>query len=113
MTSGPIQAKPTKTSFVYDTRTGKVVHIHQFIPSHPDGTCSDSEMERTALQLAPARCDRAHLAVLHHDGDRYADRAVRYRVDCDKRTLVEESALASLRGAVSIYPATLRALTRP
>ena len=110
MADDPIKAKPTKTSFVYDTRTGKVVHIHQFVPYHPNETCSASEMEKTALHLAPARCDRAHLAVLHYDGDKYDDPSIRCRVDCDKRTLIEESALASLSSAVRLDPATLRAL---
>lgn len=103
MADEPIQAKPTKTSFVYDTRTGKVVHIHQFVPCHPDGTCSNSEMEKAALELAPARCDRAHLAVLHHDGDKY-DPSIRYRVDCDNYTLVAENA--------GHDPATLHALQK-
>jgi hypothetical protein len=117
MADEPNQARPTKTSFVYDTRTGKVVHIHQFVPYHPDETCLDSEMEKTALQLAPTHFDRAHLAVLHYDGDKYDDPSIQYRVDLDKSTLVEESALASLGDAVrgdagSLDPAALQALRR-
>ena len=106
MADETILANPTKTSFVYDTRTGKVVHIHQFVPYHPDETCSDSEMEKTALQLAPIHFDRSHLAVLHYDGDKHSDTSIQYRVDLDKRTLVEESARASLD------PTALHALRR-
>jgi hypothetical protein len=90
--SEPTQPKPTKTTFVYDQQTGKVVHIHQFIPAGPDGTCSDQEMEETALNLAPAAWKRAHLAVLHHDRELDLDPNARYRVDIGKRQLVVEPA---------------------
>ncbi|SPH18347.1 hypothetical protein DEA8626_01884 [Defluviimonas aquaemixtae] len=71
----PMTAKPKKTCFVFDRRTGKVVHVHQFIPAHPDGDCADEEMERMALQLAPQDCDRSQLGVLHcaGDGDRQTE----------------------------------------
>jgi hypothetical protein len=55
--------------------------------------------------------------VLHYDGDKYDDPSIQYRVDLDKSTLVEESALASLGDAVrgdagSLDPAALQALRR-
>ena len=92
MINEPLVAKPRKTCFVYDTRTGRVVHIHQFVPSHPDGTCSDEEMEKTALDLAPTECDLGHLAVIHRDGDGDLDPEFDFRVDCDKRELIKEPA---------------------
>lgn len=106
MADEPIQQQPTKTSFVYDTRTGQVVHVHQFIPYAPEGTCSDSEMEETALHLAPG--ETANLGVVHYEGDRYADRSVQYRVDCEKRTLIEEP----LAEAAALDPASFRALQK-
>ena len=112
MTNDPIQAKPTKTTFVYDTRTGKVVHVHQFVPYDPNGTCSDREMETAALELAPEACERKYLAVLHFDEDKYSDRSIRYRVDCEKRVLIEESAVATLMGSIRIDPAKLRELRK-
>lgn len=84
------QPRPTKISFVYDTRTGEVVHIHQFIPAYPDGTCSEREMEETALKLAPTIFDRAQLAVLHHDEELGLTAAYQYRVDIESRRLVRE-----------------------
>jgi hypothetical protein len=92
MNGEPIQPKATKTSFVYDAQTGKVVHVHQFIPARPDGTCSDREMEETALKLAPAAWDRAQLGVLHHDEEMDLDPKHRYRVDLKNRRLVVELA---------------------
>lgn len=90
MNGEPIQARATKTTFVYDTRTGKVVHIHQFVPARPDGTCSDREMEETAVSLAPAAWDRANLAALHHDKDLELNPEHQYRVDIKSRRLVVE-----------------------
>jgi hypothetical protein len=92
MNTEPTQAKATKTSFVYDTRTGKVVHVHQFIPAAPGGTCSDSEMETMALKLAPAAWDRAQLGVLHDDGELELNPEHRYRVDVQKLEVVFEPA---------------------
>jgi hypothetical protein len=88
----PIEAKATKTSFVYDTRTGEIVHVHQFIPASPDGTCPDREMEETALKLAPAALDRAQLEVLHHDGEMDLTPEREYRVDVENRKLLVETA---------------------
>lgn len=88
----PLEAKATKTWFVYDRRTGKVVHIHQFIPAHPGGTCSDREMEETALKLAPVAWDRAYLSVLHHEKELDINPEHQYRVDIEKGALVVEPA---------------------
>jgi hypothetical protein len=88
----PLEPKATKTWFVYDRRTGKVVHIHQFIPASPGGTCSDREMEETALKLAPAAWDRANLSVLHHDKELDINPKYQYRVNIKSRALVVESA---------------------
>ena len=112
MTNEPVQAEPTKTTFVYDTRTGKVVHVHQFVPYDSKGTCSDHEMETAALELAPAACEREHLAVLHFDGDKYSDRSIRYRVDCEKRVLIEESAVATMMDSICLDPAKLHELRK-
>ena len=88
----PLEAKPTKTWFVYDKRTGKVVHIHQFVPAQPGGTCSDREMEETALNLAPAAWNRSQLSILQHDKELALHPEHRYRVDIKKRALVVEPA---------------------
>ena len=89
----PTQARATRTSFVYDTRTGKVVHIHQFVP-YGDGTISEREMEETALKLAPHAWARAQLAVLHHGAGENHELSPehRYRVDIESRRLVVEPA---------------------
>ena len=88
----PSGAKATRTWFVYDSRTGKVVHIHQFVPAHPGGTCSDREMEQTALELAPAAWERTYLGVLAHEGELVLSPEHRYRVDVENRALVVEPA---------------------
>lgn len=112
MENEPIEAKPTRTSFVYDSRTGKVVHIHQYVPLHPGEKCAEAEMERTALQLAPSHFDRGHLAVLHFEGDKYSDPSIRYRVDCEKRTLIAESALSSVSSGIAFDASTVQTLKK-
>jgi hypothetical protein len=93
MDGEPSQPKATMTSFVYDTRTGKVVHIHQFVP-YGDGTISEAEMAKTAMELAPDAWDRKRLAVLHHGkGHNHELRPEhRFRVDLGTRRLVVEQA---------------------
>lgn len=93
MDAEPGQSKATMTTFVYDTRTGKVVHIHQFVP-YGDGTISEAEMAKTAMELAPASWDRQRLAVLHrgkgHNHELRPEQ--RFRVDLGTRRLVVEQA---------------------
>lgn len=93
MSGEPTQSQPTNTTYVYDTRTGKVVHIHQFIP-YGDGTISEREMEKTARELAPRAWDQKRLAVLHHGkGEKHElSPDHRYRVDLQTRRLVVEPA---------------------
>jgi hypothetical protein len=84
----PMEAIPSKTTFVYDARTGKVVHIHQFVGE----SCSDDDMERTALELAPGQLDRKHLSVIHDASigkELSPDR--HYRVDVKARRVVAET----------------------
>ena len=92
MDGEPIQPQATKTSFVYDTRTGKVVHIHQFIPLSRDGSCTNREMEETALKLAPSEWDRAQLGVLHHEKEGDLNPEYQYRVDVSNHELLVEPA---------------------
>lgn len=84
-------SKATQTCFVYDRRTGEVVHIHQFVPVEPDGRMAEEEMEETARRLSPAKHDRAGLAVLYRGADLELTPAVFYRVDVERGELVEES----------------------
>jgi hypothetical protein len=88
----PLEAKATKTTFVYDTRTGKVVHVHQFIPYDRNGTMSDREMEEMALKLAPPVWDRSRLSVLHHAKDLELNPEHDYRVDVKNRKLLVQAA---------------------
>lgn len=88
----PVEGKPSKTTFVYDKKTGKVVHIHQFIPYHPDGACSDHEMEETAMKLAPLAWDRSQLGALHHGKTLEISPEHRYRIDVESHRLVVEPA---------------------
>jgi hypothetical protein len=87
--SGPIEARASRTTFVYDTATGKVVHVHQFIPATPGGTCSDEEMAETAMALAPSAYARDAVDVLHADEVELVPGHV-YRVDVERRTVVAE-----------------------
>ena len=84
----PFSPAPRQTSFVYDKRTGEVVHIHQFLPLDAEGHCDEAEMEQTALHLAASRIDRKELAVLHHKGELNLEPHLEYRVDPRKRALV-------------------------
>jgi hypothetical protein len=86
------EAKATKTTFVYDNQTGEVVHVHQFIPASPGGTCSEREMEETALALAPTALDRAQLGVLHHDEELDLEPEYHYRIDVEAGRLVADRA---------------------
>ncbi len=89
----PIEVTPTRTAFVYDTLTGKVVHIHQFVPARPGRTIPDDEMEKVAIELAPLAFDRARLRVVHAD-ERQSELSPEsnYRVDLKSRALVVERA---------------------
>lgn len=86
----PTEIAPTRTAFVYETRTGKVVHIHQFVPARPGGTIPEDEMEKAALSFAPATYDRRSLRVLHADEKLDLSPEFRYRVDVRKRALLAE-----------------------
>lgn len=79
-----------QTSFVYDVRTGEVVHIHQFCPLEKGGRCSETEMEKAALSLAPEDISRTDLSVLHHSGELELNPASRYRVDPGRKKYIEE-----------------------
>ena len=103
----PYEEKPTNTCFVYDKRTGKVVHIHQFIAADPDGKCSKEEMEKSALSLAPTRCNRAHLGVVHLDeADQRLNPEFIYRVDLNTQKLIRERAPARQPGELQTEPIT-------
>lgn len=103
----PFEEKPTNTCFVYDKRTGNVVHIHQFIADDPNGKCSREEMEKSALTLAPTRCDRAFLAVLHSDeADQQLSPEFIYRVDCNTQKLIRERAPLRKPGELPTEPIT-------
>jgi hypothetical protein len=88
----PYEAKAAKTTFVYDARTGKVVHIHQFIPFDPKGTISDREMEEMAFAQASPKWERSRLSVLHHGKELELNPAKHYRVDVKSRKLLIEAA---------------------
>lgn len=88
----PFEAKATKTTFVYDTGTGKVVHVHQFIPFDPNGTISDREMEEMALSQAPPAWERSRLSFLHRGKDLELSPRQHYRVDVKNRKLLIEAA---------------------
>jgi hypothetical protein len=83
-------SEPMQRSFVYDSRTGEIVHIHQFVPFSPDGRCPTDEMAETALTLAPSALDRSELGVLHHEGVLELSHEFAYRVDVVKNQLVRE-----------------------
>ena len=88
----PFEAKAAKTTFVYDLRTGRVVHVHQFIPYEPNGTISDREMEEMALTQAPPVFERSSLSVVHYGRDLELSPAKHYRVDVKTRKLIVEAA---------------------
>lgn len=88
----PMETAPTRTAFVYEARTGKVVHVHQFVPARPGGTIPEEEMENAALSFAPAAYDRKSLRVLHADEKQILSPEFRYRVDPKKRALRAERA---------------------
>jgi hypothetical protein len=83
-------SEPTQFAFVYDSRTGEIVHVHQFVPISPDGRCPIDEMTQTALTLAPSTFDRSELGVLHHEGVLELSHQVACRVDVAKNQLVRE-----------------------
>ena len=83
-------ARAEQTCFVYDVRTGIVVHIHQFCPLEAGGRCSEAEMEQTAIALAPDEFPRDHLATLQVSGDVELRPGHLYHVDRDRQTFRAE-----------------------
>ena len=65
---------------VYDTHTGTVVHLHQFL-GLPSTSFSPEDVARQALEHTPARHDRKQLSVAHPSGDVPLRRDGHYRVD--------------------------------
>lgn len=86
--------EPIRSQFclVYDKETGKVVHIHEFISAEPSGAVSSEILETQALQLAPTKFERHRLAVFHPEKGQVFGRQFRYRIDCQKQTLIIDKA---------------------
>jgi hypothetical protein len=109
----PVEGKPTKTTFVYDRRTGKVVHVHQFVPYERNGTISDREMEEMALSLAPASLNRERLGVLHQGRDLELSPERIYRVDVKTGKLVAKEVVAKSPQATARRRPARRTAAKP
>ncbi len=59
----PFDSSPTQTCVVYDQRTGRVVHVHDFIPAEPGGSAAPSEMRAAALEATGSVVEQQYLAV--------------------------------------------------
>lgn len=66
---------------VYDTRDGRVIHIHEFIALDIDNAASTEELERQALSHVVRREDPSYLRVLHPPAEMLPDPTVVYRVN--------------------------------
>jgi len=90
MFSSTDEAPTSQFCLVYEKDTGKVVHIHEFIPAEPSSGCSREELEIQALQLAPTKYPRSGLAAFHPTTHQVFKRHFRYQVDTRRNALLVE-----------------------
>jgi hypothetical protein len=76
---------------VYDTRTGKVVHAHQFFALSKSALMSQERLEHAALaEIAPhLRKETSSFAVFHPTSDEPFEPMQRYRVDVKSGALTK------------------------
>lgn len=88
----PTDASPhTQWCVVFDSTTGAVVHIHQFIALSRADACSPDELSKQAIEQARYRQGGRALKVGHPSDDTPLDYNGRYRVDpATGRVLVEK-----------------------
>ena len=81
----------TDWAVVYDSRDGKVVHIHQFIGG--DARISEKEARKAraqiALQVAEQHCDSKHLRVMLAPPNFHLEPGAMCRVDLASGELVQ------------------------
>lgn len=65
----PFYATPTQRCLVYDKRTGKVIHVHDFIGTDSKSKLSTAEMETQALTYAGDQIEKEHMAITEAIGD--------------------------------------------
>ena len=86
--TGSREAPVSQWCAVVDTRSGSVVHIHQFIPLDESELLPPDELAAQALEQTPSRHQRDHLGVVHPDRDAPVEREMRYSVDSGTGRLV-------------------------
>ena len=94
------EAAAAEWCVVFDTRTGKAVHIHQVVSAGAREPASREELEREALEMAAARHPRETLRVAHPSRDVPLDPRLDYRIDPQSESVrTERVDLASRRRA--------------
>jgi hypothetical protein len=90
----PKSAPPVKSArscVLYDSDSGRILHIHQSVVLEGGATPSDAEMERVAHEMLSGRdVDASKVAALHLPHADFKPRTA-YTVDVAKRTLVERA----------------------
>lgn len=90
--SNPVEATddsaPSQWCAVYDARTGKVVHLHEFVPADARGRCANDALAQEALRIAAHEHPDADLKVAHPSPSARLDPRAHYRYDAKSRKLV-------------------------
>ncbi len=78
----PFDSSPTQTCVVYDQRTGRVVHVHDFVPAEPGGSSAPSEMRAAALDATSSLAEKQYLAIAEVPEDLLGSEGA-YRVNAE------------------------------
>ena len=83
------QANASQWCLIYERRTGKVVHIHQFLPLTTDDLMSHEALEKAALaELAPDSHPNADsFGVFHPKANAVLEPNVEYVIDLKSHSL--------------------------
>jgi hypothetical protein len=94
MKTPPIEATeastPSQWCAVFDARTGKVVHVHQFVPASARTRCTADDLAKEALRIAAQEHPDADLKPVPASAAKTLDPRVNYRFDTKSRKLIVE-----------------------
>lgn len=87
----PFYATPTQRCLVYDKRSGRVIHVHDFIGADSKSKISTADMAEQALTYAGDSVAKANLATIEATGD-LSSADVLYKVDIGSGKVIAQPA---------------------
>lgn len=89
----PGQLIPSQACVVYDQTDGRIVHIHEFVPATPGGSCPSEELHATAMDMASRLCGTESLAIVDAPDELVRGPRTAWRVDLSTREIKAELAI--------------------